>query len=179
MFGLKRAPSALMSAADSLYGWANTQARTTALYAELGAPDTAEGRFELLTLHIVLLSDRLKSGGGSLSALRQAVFDAYISNLDGAMREMGVGDLVMGKRMRKLGAAFYGRAKAYDNAFAALPDVGELEGLIARTVLAGATTTNAGGLARYVLARRAQLAALTDAAMLEGLIAMPVSANAE
>jgi cytochrome b pre-mRNA-processing protein 3 len=142
-------------AGERLYDAATRQSRTPALYARMGAPDTIEGRFELLTLHVILLIDRLKAVQGPAAEVRQRLFDAYVSNLDGALREMGVGDLSVGKRMRRLGEAFYGRAQAYDAAFQAPPESGLLEDLIGRTVLAGAGGA-AGDLADY--ARRCRLA---------------------
>jgi len=128
------------------------------LYTDLGAPDTVEGRFELLTLHIVLLLNRLKSDDDPGGALGQALFDLYLSNLDGAMREMGVGDLAMGKRMRALGKVFYGRASAYEEAFSALPDRSPLEAVIGRTVLGDAAECYPGPLAGYIEGLRRELA---------------------
>ena len=108
--------------AERLYDWAVIRARSPSLYTECGVPDTIEGRFELLTLHIVVLLNRLRQENDGSARTSQALFDLYVSHLDGAMREMGVGDLAMGKRMRSLGEIFYGRAQAYEAAFAALPD---------------------------------------------------------
>ncbi len=124
-------------AAARLHQSAVDAARKPKLYAEMGVPDTIEGRFESLTLHMILLLERLDQEGRDASELRQALFDTFISQLDGAMREMGVADLSMGKRMRKLGEAFYGRAAAYRIAFERLPERDELEAVIARTVLSG------------------------------------------
>jgi cytochrome b pre-mRNA-processing protein 3 len=123
------------SAGRTLCDSAVDQARAEALYARLGAPDTIEGRFELLTLHVILLIEALRTRGGAAAPTSQALFDAYLADLDGALREMGVGDLSVGKRMRELGKAFYGRAAAYRQAFESLPDRSDLEGLIGRTVL--------------------------------------------
>ena len=170
MPGLKREKLPVLSAADRLHAWAVTRARAPALYAEMGAPDTVEGRFELLTLHVLLLVDRLKSGGAPAAALRQHLFDVYLSHLDGAMREMGVGDMAMARRMRQLGEAFYGRAKACDLAFAALPDLAQLKALIARTVLAGAPADAAEALSLYVHDARERLAALPEGDLLQGVV---------
>lgn len=135
------------------------QAREPALYAAMGVPDTIEGRFELLTTHVILLIDALRDLGPESAPSRQALFDAYLRDLDGALREMGVGDLTVGKRMRALGRAFYGRAAAYRAAFTALPNRTDLEGLILRTVLAGVEGGSVAPLADYVLACRKSLAA--------------------
>ena len=168
MFGLKPKLSPRAASAERLLAWAVLRARSPVLYADLGAPDTVEGRFEVLTLHVLLLMDRLKAGDAAALDLRQNVFDVFVSHLDGAMREMGVGDLAMGKRMRKLGEAFYGRAKAYDAAFGALPDRTEFERLIARTVSGGTATVAASGLADYTLQTRERLARCDLGALMAG-----------
>jgi cytochrome b pre-mRNA-processing protein 3 len=150
--------SGARAAAERLYASAAAQARAPALYARLGAPDTVEGRFELLTLHVILLIDRLKDEPAPAVAVRQILFDVYLGNLDGALREMGVGDLTVGKRMRKLGEAFYGRAKACEAAFNALPDLQPLEAALARTVFGAAPHSEPAGLADYVRRSRQSLA---------------------
>ncbi len=142
-----------------LYESAVRQARAPALYAAMGTPDTVEGRFELLTLHVIILLARLRGDHPTADAVRQAVFDAYISDLDGALREMGVGDLSVGKRMKSLGAAFYGRAEGYDRAMEALPKRDDLEALIRRTALENRDDGDSIALADYVLRCRAALAA--------------------
>ena len=153
-------PRAAEVAGRALYARAVDQARSPALYAAFAAPDTVEGRFELYTLHVVLLLDRLKRQGAQAAETAQSLFDTYVKALDHALREMGVGDLSVGKKMRKVGEAFYGRAKSYDEAFTALPDRAPLEALLARTVYAGAEPEPARALVDYVVAQREALAGL-------------------
>ena len=154
-------PRPALTAGRALYARAVEQSRNPALYADLGAPDTVEGRFEIYSLHVVLLLDRLRgpdaNGGEAVGEVSQALFDTYVEALDNALREMGVGDLAVGRKMRKLGEAFYGRAKSYEAAFAALPDEAPMQALIARTVYAEADTTPATRLTAYVLTQRAAL----------------------
>lgn len=145
-------------AAERLYTVAAAQARAPDFYVHMGVPDTVEGRFELLTLHVILLVDRLKDVPGEAAAVRQVLFDVYVGNLDAALREMGVGDLAVGKRMRKLGEAFYGRARAYEAAFNALPDVQALQAALARTVFEGAPEAEPAALAGYLRRCRESLA---------------------
>ena len=152
-------PRPAREAGRALYARAVEQARRPALYADLGVPDTGEGRFEAYSLHVVLLLDRLRAQGPEAGEVSQSLFDAYVKDLDHALREMGVGDLSVGRKMRRLGEAFYGRGKSYDAAFAALPDVGPLEALLVRTVYAGAAAAAAPRLAAYVTAQRQALAA--------------------
>ena len=142
------------AAGRALYARTVDQARRPALYAEFGCPDTVEGRFELYSLHVYLLLARLKGQGPAAAETSQALFDTYLSGLDNALRELGVGDTVVGKRMRKLGEAFYGRVHSYEAALAALPDRAVLEALLARTVFAGVEAPKVPALADYVVAQR-------------------------
>jgi cytochrome b pre-mRNA-processing protein 3 len=152
----------------TLYQGVVDQARTPALYAQLGAPDTVEGRFEIYSLHVVLLLERLRGQGDEAKEASQALFDTYVKALDHALREMGVGDLSVGKKMRKLGEAFFGRAKSYEAAFQALPDTETLQALLVRTVYADANVVFAPRLVDYVLDQRAALAAQPLERMLAG-----------
>jgi cytochrome b pre-mRNA-processing protein 3 len=150
------------------------RSREPALYIRFGAPDTIEGRFELLVLHLIIILDRLKGEGDMAAEVRQSVFDVFISHLDGAMREMGVGDLAMAKRMRKLGEVFYGRLQAYSEAFLALPLTEPLAEVIARTALLGQEISSEP-LARYAAAARESLAAQDVAGLLRGAPAWPAA----
>jgi cytochrome b pre-mRNA-processing protein 3 len=163
-------PNPTREAGRALYAAVVEQSRTPALYATLGAPDTVEGRFEIYSLHVVLLLDRFNEPGERVKATSQALFDTYVKALDHALREMGVGDLSVGRKMRKLGEAFFGRVKSYHAAFAALPDRGPLHDLLARTVYAEGDATGASALADYVVAQRAHLAAQPLDHLLEGRV---------
>ncbi len=163
-------PRPAQAAGRALYASVVEQSRQPALYERLGAPDTVEGRFEVYSLHVVLLLDRLRRQGDQASETSQVLFDTFVKALDNALREMGVGDLSVGKKMRKLGEAFYGRAKSYEDAFAGLPQTGQLEALIARTVYAEADAGRAAGMASYVIGQREALAAQPLEALLEGRV---------
>jgi cytochrome b pre-mRNA-processing protein 3 len=154
-------------AGQRLYESVVAQARQPAFYTAFGVADTVEGRFELYSLHAILVLHRLKGEGSQAAETAQALFDIFLSGLDDALREIGVGDLSVAKKMRKLGEAFYGRAKAYE---AALGDHGDgLEALIGRTVFEDAPEPGrAQGLAAYVRGCAATLAAQPLAAILEG-----------
>lgn len=152
-------PRPAQVAGRALYAQTVAQARTPALYAEMGVPDTTTARFEIYSLHVYLLLERLKDQGEQAADTGQALFDTYLSALDNALREMAVGDLSVGRRMRKLGEAFYGRIRGYEAALAALPDTAALEALLARTAYADADAGQAPVLAAYIVARRDALAA--------------------
>jgi cytochrome b pre-mRNA-processing protein 3 len=102
-----------------LYGMIVAQARAVPFYSSYGVPDTVNGRFEMVVLHAVLLLHRLQSEPASLRRLGQALFERFCQDMDGSLREMGVGDLAVPAKMRKIGEAFYGRQAAYVAALAA------------------------------------------------------------
>ncbi len=161
-------PKPAKIAGQKLYAGVVSQARRPDFYSQYGCPDTVEGRFELYSLHVVLLLDRLKQQGAGAGATAQALFDAYVSALDDALREMGVGDLSVGKKMRKLGEAFYGRVKSYETALERLPDESPLTDLVVRTVYAEAADAQAEPLVAYVLRQRQFLADQPLASILAG-----------
>src|SRR6201989_2756047 len=103
---------------EAIYGMIVTQAREPLFYRDFGVPDTVNGRFDLLLLHLWLILRRVKSVEGG-TALSQGLFDHFCNDMDDNLREMGVGDLTVPKRMQAFGEAFYGRTAAYDTAFAA------------------------------------------------------------
>ena len=120
-----------------LYGAAVGAARQPALFAALGVPDTVEGRFDLVSLHVGLLIRRLRRDADARGpALAQAVFDAMFADMDLNLREMGVGDLSVGKRVRGMWEAFHGRALAYEAALDS-EDPAALAGALERNVWRG------------------------------------------
>lgn len=157
------------AAGRALYAAAVEQARTPALYATLKAPDTVEGRFELYSLHVLMIIERLRGEGPQAAETSQALFDTYASSLDDALREMGIGDLTVGKKMRRLAEAFYGRAKSYD----AARDRAALEAFLQRTVYAGDQAAPVAGLADYVETTRAELKAQPLEPILAGEVRWP------
>ncbi|RZJ19316.1 MAG: ubiquinol-cytochrome C chaperone [Brevundimonas sp.] len=142
---------------DTLYGFAVEQARTPAFYTRLGVADRIDARFELYTLHVLLLVMRLRDEGETGADMGQTLFDTYVSALDHALRELGVGDISVGKKMRKLGEALYGRMTAYEAPLRA-GDTTALSDALAKNIYEGDDATGAPALAAYAVASRAQLA---------------------
>jgi cytochrome b pre-mRNA-processing protein 3 len=103
---------------STLYGTIVAQARLPCFYREYGVPDTVDGRFDLLVLHLAFVLDRLAEDA-ALRHLGQAIFDLFCKDMDHNLREMGVGDLSVPKEMQRIGAAFYGRAQVYRAALGA------------------------------------------------------------
>ena len=141
-----------------LYALAVAQARRPAFYTALGVADRIDARFELYTLHVLLLVLRLRDEDTERGReTAQLLFDTYVSALDHALREEGVGDISVGKKMRKLGEALYGRMTAYEPPLRA-GDRDTLADALARNVYGEAGGPHAAVLADYALASRASLA---------------------
>lgn len=152
-----------------LYGAAVAAARDPWLFAGLGVPDTVEGRFDLVSLHVALLIRRLRTDPDARGpALAQAVFDAMFADMDLNLREMGVGDLSVGKRVRHMWEAFHGRALAYEAALDS-PDAAALAQALARNVWRGEAPEGAPAtLATLARAQAAYLAGQDMAALAAG-----------
>jgi cytochrome b pre-mRNA-processing protein 3 len=157
-------------AAFQLYATAVAAARDPLFYAELGVADTLDGRFDLVGLHVFLLIRRLRGIAAVGPALAQAVFDAMFRDMDLNLREMGVGDLSVGRKNRAMWEAFHGRSVAYQEALAS-GDVARLETALARNVWRGASAgSEPARLARIVLAQDADLCGQSDTALSAGRV---------
>ena len=147
-------------AADRLYRLTVDQARQPGFFTVLGVPDQIDSRFELYTLHVLVLVLRLRDEGETGVELAQGLFDTYVSSLDNVLRELGVGDIAVAKKMRKLGEAVYGRMGAYEPPLRA-GDAAALAEALDRNVHPGVGAS----LADYALRARAALADQTFAAV--------------
>ena len=143
-----------------LYEAAVRQARDPAFYTRLGVADRIDARFELYTLHVLLLVMRLRDEGDRGAEIGQDLFNVYVSALDHALRELGVGDVSVGKKMRKLGEALYGRMAIYEPALRD-GDAEALAASLARNVYESEIATTGTALATFALSSRARLAEQT------------------
>jgi cytochrome b pre-mRNA-processing protein 3 len=126
----------LKEAAERAYDAVVSQARRPEFFTLCGVPDTLDGRFELICLHAFLYLQRLKTESPPAGELGQAFFDTMFTDFDRSLREMGTGDLSVGRQVKKMVEAFYGRIQAYE------------QGLKAdETSLAAALTRNVFGTA--------------------------------
>ena len=148
-------------------------ARAPALYTRLGVADTVWGRFEMMALHVFLFEHRAKSGGEALRAMAQELVDAYFHELDSTLRELGIGDASVPKRMKKLGRMVYGRWQAYGAALDAGDRDAMAEALRRNVYAEGGDPEGAAELAAYVDRSFAHLGTIDDAALLRGRIAFP------
>ncbi len=145
------------ASARRLYAAIVAQARRPAFYAAAGVPDSLDGRFELVALHVYLVLRRLKGGDASAQALSQELVDLFFADMDASLREMGAGDLGVGKRVQNMAAGFYGRVAAYDGAESANGIVPALKRNLYGTVEARAERIAA--MAAYVGQAQALVAA--------------------
>jgi cytochrome b pre-mRNA-processing protein 3 len=163
-------------AARRLYDQLSLAARDPQLYGYGKVPDTPDGRFELLALHSSVLFTRLSKRGEQAEETSQEVFDILFSAMDHALRELGVGDISVGKRIRKLAESFYGRLAVYHEGMSdAAHDKEPLVRVIATHVLEDPEQGLffAEKLADRVMSWTAILAAQSDEALLSGAIELP------
>jgi cytochrome b pre-mRNA-processing protein 3 len=138
-------------AADRLYAACVEAARRPALYQDYGVPDTLQGRFEMLALHLFVVLDRLVHEPGDDPRLARLVSESFVADMDSAFREMGVGDLSVPKRMKTLYRSFAGRIAAYRGAMAAGDEA--LVSAVARNIFPDSPVDRrAPALARYLSA---------------------------
>jgi cytochrome b pre-mRNA-processing protein 3 len=141
---------------EALYAAIVAAARQPRFYADWGVPDTMDGRFDILMLHMFLVLDRLHVEGPAAAAFAQALTDRFFASLDAALREAGVGDLTVGKKVRKMAEAFYGRVSAYQASLKVEDDT--LRDALARNVFAGIEVNHATDLANWTRLAHAALA---------------------
>ena len=155
------------------------QARRPELYTTGGAPDNFDGRFDMMALHVHLILRRLRVLGMGRSEIGQDLFDLFFKDMDQAMREAGVGDMGVGKKVQKMVEAFYGRATAYDEVLDALPDTNRedmasgIYDILSRNLypdvaLSAQHETVLNALATYVLGLETHLAGVTLGDILSG-----------
>jgi cytochrome b pre-mRNA-processing protein 3 len=167
------------STIDGLYGTIVAQARSPVFYRSYGVPDTVSARADMIVLHLVLVLRRLREAQASLpseNALGQQLFDRFCEDMDDNFREMGVGDLAVPKAMRRVGEAFYGRARSYEAALAA-GDVDSLATALARNVFDAAGTPKrplgARRLAAYIFQATHRLGVLPAEALVRAKVDFP------
>lgn len=162
-----------------LYRTLVTQARSPQFYLTVGVPDTLTGRFEMIVVHMFLIMDRLTAAGDKAGDLGQVLFDVMFDDMDQAMREIGVGDLSVGKKIKTMGQAFYGRISVYDAAFRS-EDPADLEEAVLRNVYPDMDVPRekATTLAEYMRDARKHLWALDDDAVVAAEVDFPQAPSA-
>lgn len=155
-------------AVQELYGAIVARAREPVFFTDLGVPDTLDGRFELLALHVFLVLARLKSERAAGADFAQGLFDAMFTDMDRGLREIGVGDLSVGRQVKRMAQGFYGRVAAYERGLA--EGDGTLDEALRRNLYGTASPTAAqcAAAGRYLRNCAAALAAQPVEALLAG-----------
>jgi cytochrome b pre-mRNA-processing protein 3 len=155
-----------------IYAAALAAARRPALFLHHGVPDTLQGRFEMVALHLFAVLHRLMHDPGDDAELARLISERFVDDMDGAFREMGVGDLSVPKRMRTLYGAFAGRISAYRRAIDG--EHGDLAAAIARNVFPDAPHDgDAAVLATYLKRAVLDIRAAEIAALRRGELPFP------
>lgn len=158
---------------DGIYASVVAAARQPVLYAEWGVPDTPLGRYESISLHMILFLHRTRAGDDTIKALEQDVLDEFFKDVDHSIRELGVGDQGVPKRMKKLSRMFYGRMNHYWQAL----DRGDRRALadaLSRNVAPESPDAIDGdAIASYMVSASDALAGQPDSELLSGRISFP------
>lgn len=163
--------------AAPLYRAVVAQARQPIFYTSYGVPDSLDGRFDLIALHMFFVLHRLKTGDAAAQQLAQVLFDTMFGDMDRSLREMGVADLGVGRRVRAMAEALYGRMAAYEAGIAADDDAlaAALRRNLYGTVRDGEPSPAALlALCRYIRAAVQDLAAWPQQRLAAGEVTFPV-----
>ena len=166
-------PNPSIGTIQGLYGAIVAQARLPSFYLRYGVPDTVDGRFDLIVLHLFLVVERLGQGEGTEARLAQPLIEAFCRDLDDNMRGMGVSDLAVPRRMRGYMEAYYGRTTAYRAALASGGTLACAQAL-ARNVFGDAAPADGARLLADYMVRAAQaLGAVAVASLAHGELRFP------
>ena len=172
MLNWLRSRSLSAQTAAGLYGSIVAQARNTAFYATAGVPDTMEGRFGMIGVHMFLTLERIRHQGTAEKGLGRALIEAFVTDMDDSMREIGIGDMGVPRRVKKAAAALHEHLDSY-RAARSSGDADALEHALRRYVY---LDTGAGApqrLASYIRAAGADLDKQSWAAIARGRISFP------
>jgi cytochrome b pre-mRNA-processing protein 3 len=145
-------------------------ARRPKFYTDYGVADTVDGRFDMISLHLFLVLNRLR-GNVETENFRQQLTDGFFADMDRNLREMGVGDLSVGKKVRKMAEAFFGRVTVYSAAIENKDNA--LADALARNVYADAASPHAGLLRDWVMQARSTLESQDQDALMRGVVQFP------
>ncbi len=171
LFSKNRATDAVYA----VYSAIVAQSRQPQFYAEWGVPDTVTGRFDMICLHMALLFRRLRSEDRQVRDFSQAVFDLFFKDMDRSLREMGVTDLGVPKKIQKMGNIFYGLLTNLNEAMDR-KDVAEVEAVLARNLFDEGATHSVPDLARYVFAEAGKLEEQSLETIVAGRIELELAA---
>ena len=162
---------------DRQYASLTSAARIPFFYSDLGVPDTVMGRFEMLSIVMILFFRRTAQSGVSGQELAQEIVDAFFEDIDHSIRELGIGDQGVPKRMKKLAGMFYGRLESYAAALDA-KDQAELVAALTRNLHPQAEAApSMSGLAAWMISAEEYLAHVGEDEIARGGIVLPAPAK--
>ena len=167
----RKPPARLRGTIEAIYGMIVAQAREPLFYRDLAVPDSVDGRFDMLLLHLWLVLRRMSPK----DELSQGLFDRFCGDMDDNLRELGTSDMKVPKKMREFGDAFYGRTGAYDAALGAGRE--PLAAALSKNIYYGMDIENARRLAVYVEAANARLGTLDATTLTSGAWHFPSPAE--
>ena len=167
--------------AAALYLDIVAQARQPAFYRDMAVPDTLDGRFDLIVLHTFLVIRRLRGQSPEAEGLSQALFDYLLSDMDQSLREIGVGDLSVGKHVKRMAKAFYGRSAAYGRSLDGEPEGETMQDALARNLYRSSPppVTTLDRMAHYVRDAATHLEGVPLAGLLAGDVTFPAPRPSE
>jgi cytochrome b pre-mRNA-processing protein 3 len=110
------------------------QSRQEEFYLNFEVADTVEGRFDMILLHAFVVMRKLKADGDKTATFAQAIYDLMFADMDQNLREMGIGDMGLAKRVPRMAEAFYGRIEAYEAGLTADDDDATLKAALDRNL---------------------------------------------
>lgn len=148
-------PTDLDHSVAAVYDAVMRQSRAPELYLHMAVPDTADGRYDLLAVHMHMVLRRIKDRNETAQRMGQKLFDTLFLDMDTQLREMGIGDMGIGKRIKKMAQGFFGRMKSFDEGLA-VDDNGALMAALERNVYRHGVPDDATVLPRLAAYVRAQ-----------------------
>jgi cytochrome b pre-mRNA-processing protein 3 len=169
-FGIK--PSANAAIVDRLYAGIIEAARNARIFTDFGAPDTPLGRFEVLSAHVAVVLYAVREAEPAVKAVVQELTEEFFKDVDHSLRELGIGDAGIPKRMKKMASMFYGRLDSYARALDD-QDQAALADALARNVAPASGLKDAAGFAAYMQAASAKIVEQMPHGFLDGSLAWP------
>lgn len=174
LFGLFRQKKHNRIIVDRQYAALTALGRDPYFYTDLDVPDTVMGRLEMLSVAMILYFRRTRSAGQSGREVAQEIIDAFFQDIDYSIRELGVGDQTVPKRMKKLAGRFYGRLESYSAALD-LKDVPALSAALQRNIYPEQVAApDMARLAEWMVAADKDLDGVSDEAVATGTVQMTV-----
>lgn len=173
IFGLFKKKNHNQAIVNRQYATLTSAARIPFFFTDLDVPDTVMGRFEMLTVVMILFFRRTANSAASGQELAQEIVDAFFQDIDHSIRELGIGDQTVPKRMKKLAGMFYGRLETYAAALEE-KNAEKLASALQRNIYPQKQDApSMRGLAEWMIAAEAALAEVSEDEISRGGAVLP------